>query len=54
MPLKSPRVRFDGRRDAVRSSGDVVEIQLWLGQLELHEDGICVAIPNQIDSRVQE
>ena len=35
-------------------SGDVVEIQLWLGQLELHEDGIGVAIPNQINSRVQE
>jgi hypothetical protein len=38
----------------VRGSGDIVEIQLRLGQLELHQDGIGVAITNHIDACVQE
>jgi hypothetical protein len=48
------RLLLNGRRHAVRRRGHIVEIQVWLGELELHEDRIGIRITNQIDACVQQ
>jgi hypothetical protein len=48
------RLLLNDRRHEVRGRGHIVEIQLWLGELELHEDRMSVPIRNEIDACVQE
>ena len=40
--VEPARMLLDDRRHAVRSTRDILEIQLWLGELELHEERICM------------